>query len=106
MPFLTPQGIEYFEVHTARRSQATNTITPKPPARETEAPPQPRRKASSITGAALIVAIDAAQLAEQHAHKKGIALEFGPEDVRSIADTLFIAASRGPLFAERMDKVA
>lgn len=105
----TPQGVEYFEVHARANSQYSNAIHPKPAAKETQAQSateQPKRRPGSIMAAALIAAIDATQAAEQHAHKKGIAMEFGPADIRAIADTMFIAVSRDRLFVERPDKVA
>ena len=44
---------------------------------------------------ALCAAIDAAAKAEAHAKEKGLSIRFGPEDVRAIGLSLFIAMDRG-----------
>ena len=55
-------------------------------------------RASKLMAGALIAAIDAAREAEVYAAGHGLDLEFGAEDVRAIASTLFIAASKDPGF--------
>ena len=55
-------------------------------------------RASKLMAGALIAAIDAAREAEVYAAGHGIELEFQAEDVRAIASTLFIAASKDPGF--------
>lgn len=97
----TPQGGEYFEVHTSANSVRSGVPASIPAPAPTPVPqPIPPQRAntshsgaSSVMGAALIAAIDAATEAKQYAASKGITLEFKPEDVRAIAATLFIAAS-------------
>jgi hypothetical protein len=59
-----------------------NASTPQPPIRVTQASVQ--------MCAALCAAIDAAAEAEVYARRKGMALEFQSEDIRTIAATLFI----------------
>jgi hypothetical protein len=48
---------------------------------------------------ALIASIDATQEAERYAHSKGSELEFGSDDIRAIAATIFIAASKQSSYA-------
>ncbi len=92
----TSQGKEYYEVHSGKDS----TISNKLPTLPADAPAriQPgsagHTRASSLMGAALITAIDAATLAQQYAASKGIALEFGAADLRAIAATLYIQAAK------------
>lgn len=103
-------GGEYFEVHTSANSVRSGVLASIPT--PTPAPvPQPipaqrasssHSGASSVMGAALMAAIDAATEAKQYAASKGITLEFKPEDLRAIANTLFIAASKDSLFSERV----
>jgi hypothetical protein len=51
---------------------------------------------SKIMASALIAAFDATQEAERYAHAHDVELEFGTEDVRAIANTLFIQLSKEP----------
>jgi hypothetical protein len=60
---------------------------------------------SRIMASALIAAFDATQECERCAHTKGVELEFGPEDVRAISNTLFIQISKDPAFAAVTQKV-
>ncbi len=102
---------EFYDVHTS----AKEVTTRKPPASAPIDVVVPERRgmataqyavghtrASSDMGAALIAAIDAATLAQQYAQSKGIALEFATEDLRCIANTLYIAATKDPLLGERL----
>lgn len=123
----TPQGQEYYEVQTSATSQVSNRLpaisapqhaasvpAPRPQAQPPQPPQQHRaslpapkpptqaRNASTVMGAALIAAFDAVQQAQQYAASQGMPVEFRAEDVRAIAATIFIAASRDPLFAERV----
>lgn len=104
----TGQGAEFYEVHTCANSARTGTVTAPPAVPGAPAAPQPkemgqaRNSASSVMGAALIAAIDAASQAEKYAASRGITLEFGPEDLRAIANTLYIQACKDPLFQERV----
>jgi len=96
----TPQGAEYFEVQTSAK--------PSPPPRGTPAPIPVHRTSNSATpasapvipsllmGDALIAAIDAVKHAEAYARSNGIPVEFGPQDVRALAATLYIQASKDP----------
>lgn len=104
----TPQGTEYFEVQTPAKSQLSKTLpptsipTPAPkPMNSAATSITSQTRASSLMAAALITAIDAATLAREYAASKGVALEFKTEDYRCIAATLYIQASKDPLFAER-----
>lgn len=103
----TAEGREFFDLHTrANEARSVSHVpAPQPPA------PMPmasaatltgHTKASAVMGSALIAAIDAAKLAEQYAASKGIAVEFGPEDLRAIANTIYIQAWKDPLFADRV----
>lgn len=106
----TPQGIEFYDVHTSAKS--VRAQLPAPPAQPQAAsdPPAPRpvqrasssNSASSVMGAALIAAIDATKAAERYAKEQGLEFEFGPDDVRAIANTLYIQACKDPLFQERV----
>lgn len=53
---------------------------------------------SRVMAGALIAAIDAAREAERYAASVGFEVEFNTEDVRAIASTLFIQASKDPAF--------
>jgi hypothetical protein len=121
----TPQGIEFYDLQTSANAVA-RTLNPVPvpppqppiptqpqatlPEPLPQQPPKPQpmppqraltsqTRASSAMGAALIAAIDAATLAQQYAAAKGIEIEFGSEDVRAIAATIFIATSREAMVA-------
>jgi hypothetical protein len=101
----TGEGKEFFEVHTCANSQRTGQIASAPRAAATATHEQPQRieprRATSLMGAALIAAIDAARQAEEYAASKGIPLEFRPEDLRCIANTLYIQACKDPMVGER-----
>lgn len=105
---LLEASIARAKAQKAQRAAATATpAAPSQPARESSQPSNVtpiaagHTRASSIMGAALISAIDACILAEQYARTKGIELEFGHEDYRCVAATLYIQACKDPLFAER-----
>jgi hypothetical protein len=105
----TPHGVDYFEVHTSAISTRTGIPAPAPtrkPTASATSPIQGNPLASSLMSAALIAAVDAAQAAERHAEDRGIPVKFGPDDIRAIANTLYIQASRDPLFAERSREAA
>jgi len=55
---------------------------------------------SKLMAASLIAAFDATQEAERYAHTKGVEIEFGAEDIRAISNTIFIALSKDPAFAQ------
>jgi len=59
---------------------------------------------SRIMASALIAAFDATQECERYAQTKGIELEFGPEDVRAISNTIFIQISKDPGFGAGTQK--
>lgn len=61
-------------------------------------PPIAHTVISKIMASALIASIDATQEAERYAHSKGFELEFGADDIRAIAATIFIAASKQALY--------
>lgn len=111
----TPAGAEYIEVQTSAKSVSSRDLAPAPaPVPAPPATPKPMQtaseihpaRASQIMGAALIAALDATQLAQEYAVAKGLTVEFGPEDVRAIANTMYIQACRDPLFQERMHLAA
>lgn len=52
---------------------------------------------SKIMASALIAAFDATEEAQRYAHSKGVDFEFGTEDIRAIANTIFIALSKDGL---------
>jgi hypothetical protein len=54
--------------------------------------------ASKLMAGALIAAFNATQEAERYAHTNGVELEFGTEDIRAIAATMFIQAAKDPAF--------
>ena len=92
-----------FEVETLRQSRVSLPTRQSP--RNIEQPPAPKPsassqsshpRASSVMGRALMAAIDAASQAQEYAASKGIAVEFGPEDYRAIAATLYIQAAKDP----------
>ncbi len=83
----------------AAKSTKSNAV---PPARATRpngnaATPPPIRKTEAAMEmcAALCAAIDAAAEAESYARKKSLTVEFGAEDIRAIAATLFIQHNKG-----------
>lgn len=59
-------------------------------------PPIAHTVISKIMASALIAAFDATQEAERYAHSKGVEIEFGPDDIRAISNTIFIAISKDP----------
>lgn len=104
----TPQGIEFFDLQTsaiAGRHVSSSIGAPAPSPSPKPIPPQratSSNSASSVMGAALMAAIDAVKEAEEYAKRKGIPVEFGPADLRAIANTIYIAATKDPLFGERV----
>lgn len=107
----TAEEKEFFDLHTIAKEQTSRALAPLPDAQPAPKPPQTassshQTRASSIMGAALIAAIDAAALARQYAESKGLAVEFGPEDLRAIANTIYIQACKDPLFQERTSAAA
>ena len=68
-----------------------NPSTPNTP---NSTPPIAHTVISKIMASALIASIDATQEAERYAHSKGFELEFGADDIRAIAATIFITASK------------
>lgn len=98
----TPQGAEYFEVHTCANSDRSGKVALPATAEQPQPKPAGRAHvASSPMGSALIAAFDAARILEDYAASKGIALKFSAEDVRAIANTLFIQACRDSLAGDR-----
>jgi hypothetical protein len=71
--------------------QSTSSGTPNTP---NSTPPIAHTVISKIMASALIASIDATQEAERYAHSKGFELEFGADDIRAIAATIFITASK------------
>ena len=57
-------------------------------------------------GDALIAAIDAVKYAEAYARSNGIPVEFGPQDVRALAATLYIQASKDPQYQFHHERAA
>jgi len=90
----------------APQSSTQQTSTQQP---NVTPPLQGHTRASSVMAAALIAGIDAMITAEQYAVSKGIpvkplSVEFLAEDIRCIANTLYIQACKDPLFSERMNQ--
>ena len=74
--------------------QSTQAVSPSNPTTPNSTPPIAHTVISKIMASALIASIDATQEAERYAHSKGFELEFGADDIRAIAATIFITASK------------
>jgi hypothetical protein len=91
-------------VKAQRMSQAPAAPLPQQPSKAPDNTPNSTPAAihhtsySRVMAAALIAAIDASREAERYATKVGFEVEFNTEDVRAIAATLFIQASKDPAF--------
>lgn len=93
----TQQGTQFYEVHTCANSNRSGKVALPATAIEAPQPKPPTRARSAslpLMESALCAAVDAADAAKKYAASKGIALEFGPEDVKAIGITLYIAAKR------------
>ena len=73
---------------------STQAASPSTPNTPNSTPPIAHTVISKIMASALIASIDATQEAERYAHSKGFELEFGADDIRAIAATIFITASK------------
>jgi hypothetical protein len=61
-----------------------------------------RPRAGSLMSSAMVAAVDAVIIAQAYAASKGLAIAFGPEDIRAIAATLYIQHGKdNPGFAQR-----
>ena len=74
--------------------QSTQAASPSTSNTPNSTPPIAHTVISKIMASALIASIDATQEAERYAHSKGFELEFGADDIRAIAATIFITASK------------
>ena len=110
----TSEGREYFEIEAplqrrpaqvAQQAAAPQPVAPRDPGGIPPVAPS-SGSASAILSAALIAAIDAASNATRYAQSKGMALEFGPEDIRALAATVYIQGCKDPLYGERMRSAA
>lgn len=105
----TPQGAEFFEVQTSAKSSTppprNGTPAPIPVHRATSSAPASAPVVPSLLmGDALIAAIDAVKHAEAYARSNGIPVEFGPPDIRALASTLYIQASKDPHAAHQFQQ--
>ena len=74
--------------------QSTQAASPSTPNTHNSTPPIAHTVISKLMASALIASIDATQEAERYAHSKGFELEFGADDIRAIAATIFITSSK------------
>lgn len=119
----TSEGREFFDLHTSANSARSSSprqqqsTAPAPIPSTAAAIPQTTNskspasanapvQATKLMSAAFISAIDAAKAAEQYAASQGIALEFGPDDFRAVAATIYIQACKDPLLYERLSQAA
>lgn len=80
----------------ATNAAPTRVATPTPINATAQA--QQGTRASNAMAGALIASVDAALIAQAYAADLGFQLHFSPEDVRAIAATIFIQASKDPGF--------
>jgi hypothetical protein len=64
------------------------------------APATTGTRAGNVMASALVAAIDACLIARDYAAAKGLPVAFGAEDIRAVANTLYIQACKDPQFLQ------